>query len=89
MDITDETKSWYFDENINRCGEGCRAMWETDNEAFEESNVMWHINGRTFGNLPELEVCEGTTVVFYFMSLQAGLHTPCVYGQTMTFRNHR
>jgi hypothetical protein len=50
---------------------------------------MAHINGYVFGNGPAFPAYEGENVVWYFMSIQRGIHTVHISGQTMEIENLR
>ena len=52
-------------------------------------NEKYHINGYIYGNLPAFPSCEGEKVVFYFMSLNLGIHTIHINGQTMVLERRR
>ncbi|XP_053377080.1 ferroxidase HEPHL1-like [Mercenaria mercenaria] len=90
-DIANENNNWYFDQNLRRCGDPreCWRLKETENTKFVESNRMHHINGFIYGNLPDFPVCEGESVVWYFASLNLGVHTIHANGQTMIIEKKR
>ncbi|XP_045214555.2 ferroxidase HEPHL1-like [Mercenaria mercenaria] len=90
-DIANENNNWYFGKNLHRCGDPriCWHLKETKNTKFKESNDMYHINGFIYGNLPDFPVCEGENVVWYFMSLNLGVHTIHANGQTMIIDKKR
>lgn len=62
---------------------------ESGDVKFRESNDMYHINGFTYGNLPDFPTCGGENVVWYFMSLNLGIHTIHTNGQTMVIDKKR
>lgn len=90
-DITDETSSHYIGVNLRRCHDPhvCLDLLRRKDEKFIESNKMYHINGYVYGNLPGLDVCEGSDVAIYTFSLAEGIHTMQIYGQTFVIKNHR
>ncbi|KAM9436458.1 ferroxidase HEPHL1-like [Clarias gariepinus] len=80
--VMDENKSWYLGNNIKEFGND-----ESDRESkvFQESNKMPSVNGFMYGNLPNLDLCEGDHVVWHLMGLGSmDLHG--VYFQGNTFQ---
>lgn len=54
-----------------------------DNSGFKASNQMRNINGYMYGNLPDLRMCKGDNVSWYFMGGPAGqMHSVYFYGNT-------
>ncbi|XP_045184314.2 ceruloplasmin-like [Mercenaria mercenaria] len=90
-DVADENNNWYADEHVLSCGNVtlCQSLKEADNEDFMESNKMSHINGFVYGNLPDFTTCEGENIVWYFMSINQGIHTIHANGQTMIIEKKR
>ncbi|XP_045205277.2 hephaestin-like protein [Mercenaria mercenaria] len=90
-DITDENNSWYIEHNLQKCGNlnECTTHHTNGDDDFAKSNEMAHINGYVYGNLPDFNVCKGTSVVWYFMSVQRGIHTLHINGQTMVIERKR
>ncbi|XP_060590444.1 ferroxidase HEPHL1-like [Ruditapes philippinarum] len=90
-DIADENNNLYADQHVSKCGNPtlCQTLKETGDDDFAESNKMPHINGYLYGNLPDYTVCEGENVVWYFMSINDGIHTIHANGQTMIIEKKR
>ncbi|KAL4232107.1 hypothetical protein ACF0H5_009683 [Mactra antiquata] len=88
---TDESRSHYISHNLRRCLDprDCHQLLRNKDKDFISSNKMYHINGYVYGNLPNLDVCEGDDVALYIFSLANGIHSMQIYGQTFTIRNHR
>ena len=76
LNVFDENKSWYLDDNLRMSGID-PAKINKEDEGFMESNLMHAINGRFFGNLEKLEVCYGKRVAWYLGSLgnEVDMHT--------------
>ncbi|KAL5022875.1 hypothetical protein ScPMuIL_002030 [Solemya velum] len=91
FDITNETSSWYGEQNLRRCGNvrECHRLFQTRDADFLNSNLMHNINGYMYGHLPGLDVCEGQRVAVYMFSLNLGYHTVYTYGQTMVVKGRR
>ncbi|KAL3865206.1 hypothetical protein ACJMK2_006822 [Sinanodonta woodiana] len=90
QDVTNENRNWYIDKSILTCGNPaqCKELLDASDPEFEDSNIMFHINGYSFGNIA-FDVCEGENISIHFLSLNDGIHTAQIYGQTMIVRNHR
>lgn len=84
MSVMDENLSWYFNQNIQRFAPGRVGTDYRNDGDFEESNLMHAVNGRVFGNNPELFMEYGSNVTWYLMSLGAeiDLHTFHLHGHT-------
>ncbi|KAL4238712.1 hypothetical protein ACF0H5_003419 [Mactra antiquata] len=91
VDVADEQKTYFTDLNMHRCGNPvlCKRLKEQDDAAFRRSNEIKHINGRSYGNLSPYVAYEGEKVVWYVMSLNLGIHTMHVNGQTMVVNKKR
>ncbi|GFN78603.1 hephaestin-like protein 1 [Plakobranchus ocellatus] len=63
----DENLSLYADDNIQAANLST-ALDKTDPE-FQQSNLMFSINGYSFGNIPGLSMCLGESVSWYVMSM--------------------
>ncbi|EGD81661.1 ferroxidase [Salpingoeca rosetta] len=92
--IVDEGLSSYFSLNINEflhaeSDEQLAAIVADD--GFQESNHMYTINGRVYGNMPGFRVRVGERVRWYLFSFgnQQDLHTPHWHGNTLVHRGHR
>uniref|UniRef100_A0A8D2EHH4 Ceruloplasmin n=1 Tax=Theropithecus gelada TaxID=9565 RepID=A0A8D2EHH4_THEGE len=86
---TDESRSWYSDENIHAFTESGKI--NTSDPGFEESMSMQSINGYIYGNLPNLTMCAEDRVKWYFAGVggEADIHPVYLHGQTLISRNHR
>ncbi|MCI4391509.1 hypothetical protein PGIGA_G00135300 [Pangasianodon gigas] len=80
--VMDENKSWYLKKNIDEFGSD-----ESDREdsGFQESNKMSSVNGFMYGNLPDLDLCEGDHVVWHLLGL-GSVNLFGVYFQGNTFQ---
>ncbi|XP_066512429.1 ferroxidase HEPHL1-like isoform X1 [Hoplias malabaricus] len=87
--VVDENFSWYLDENIQRFCPDCDQ--ESEDENFEESNLMHSINGFVYGNLPTLSVCLGNRVSWHLFGIgnEIDIHTAHFHGHTLLDRGHR
>ena len=52
-------------------------------------NMKYHVNGYIYGNLPDFPACVGEKVALYFMTLNLGIHTMHINGQTMVSERRR
>ncbi|KAF7691732.1 hypothetical protein HF521_010699 [Silurus meridionalis] len=82
FNVMDETESWYLQKNIEQFGSD---ETEKDDQQFQESNKMSSVNGFMYGNLPELNLCEGDHVVWHLMAL-GSVHLYSVYFQGNTIQ---
>ncbi|KAF5901209.1 hephaestin-like protein 1, partial [Clarias magur] len=80
--VMDENESRYLERNIDVFGSD-----ESDKGSpiFQESNKMRSVNGFMYGNLPELDLCEGDHVVWHLMGL-GSVDLYGVYFQGNTFQ---
>ncbi|XP_052767560.1 hephaestin-like protein isoform X1 [Mya arenaria] len=90
-DIADESKSFFFEESIQKCGEpaACKARADAGDEDFGLSNEMHHINGYVYGNQPPFKMSPGDRAVFYVMSLNLASHIMRILGHTMIIKQRR
>ncbi|ESP04555.1 hypothetical protein LOTGIDRAFT_170648 [Lottia gigantea] len=88
MDIADENNAWMIQSNLMKCGDPAQCLQSPD-MGFRQSNVMWHINGYVYGNLPGFEVNVDEKTMWYIMSLNTGIHSISFSGNTLIHRNHR
>ncbi|WAR20263.1 HPHL1-like protein [Mya arenaria] len=90
-DIADESKSFFFEESIQKCGKpgACKARANAGDEDFKLSNEMHHINGYVYGNQPPFQMCPGERAVFYVMSLNLASHIMRILGHTMIIKHRR
>lgn len=86
--IFDENESFYLDKNLARFTTG---SIDTEDEDFQESNLMHAINGYVYGNQPGLIMNQGERVRWYLVALgtEVDLHTPHWHGETVLWRGHR
>ncbi|KAK3576332.1 hypothetical protein CHS0354_039739 [Potamilus streckersoni] len=91
FDSVDESVSWLFDDNLDKCGNrtACEALAASKNINFVNSNLMQSINGYIFGNLPGIVAREGERVAWHIMSLESGIHGVTILGQTFNYMNRR
>ncbi|XP_063078757.1 ferroxidase HEPHL1-like [Engraulis encrasicolus] len=83
--VFDENLSGYLDKNIELNGGELRKK---DDEDFKESNKMHAINGRMYGNLEGLDMCEGDQVVWYTLGVGSQVDIHGVYFQGNVFQRH-
>jgi len=87
--VTDESLSWYIDENTTRFAGTANA----DTDAVAESNLKHNINGYMYGNAPlkSMTMKKGERVRWYLMGMgtEVDLHTPHWHGQTVVFQGMR
>ena len=85
--VIDENISLYIDENIKQFA----AAADTEDEDFQESNLMHGINGLLYGNLKGLNIKEGQNVRWYLMGMgtEVDIHTPHWEGETLIGYGHR
>lgn len=76
FNVLDENESWYLDENLRSNGIDPSKVNKNDDD-FKESNLMHAINGRMYGNLEELDVCQGDEVAWHLSVLgsEVDMHT--------------
>ncbi|KAM4619806.1 ferroxidase HEPHL1 isoform 2-T2 [Polymixia lowei] len=84
--VMDENASWYLEENIDMYGSN---ETNTEDEDFEESNLMHAVNGLMYGNLPGLELCAGEKVVWYTFGLGTEVDIHGVYFEGNTFQRQK
>ncbi len=85
--VIDENISLYIDKNIAEFAPDA----DTEDEDFEESNLMHGINGLLYGNLQGLNIKENEKVRWYLMGMgtEVDIHTPHWDGETLIEYNHR
>ncbi|XP_046689887.1 ferroxidase HEPHL1-like [Silurus meridionalis] len=82
--VMDETESCFLEKNINEFGN----KKNNNTYQFQESNKMRSVNGFMYGNLPELNLCEGDHVVWHLMALgSAHLYSVYFQGNTIQLDN--
>lgn len=80
--VTDESGSWYHDENKKKA-----QNWQQINDEDEdylESNKMHGVNGYLYANLPGLQMCLGDKISWHVIGLgnEVDMHTAYFYGNT-------
>ncbi|GAB1607633.1 hephaestin-like protein 1 [Argonauta hians] len=90
--VFDENKSWYLKDNIKKCGspKSCYTEHRTHDADFLMSNLMYTINGYTYGNGPDFPTCTGSTSAWHFMGMgsNSGLHSIHFEGQVILRDEH-
>ncbi|XP_012936333.1 hephaestin-like protein [Aplysia californica] len=91
----DENKSVFLNDNIRYFlsqaigtagpNTGILAV-DTSDPDFQESNLMYSINGFSFGNIPGLKTCLGDDVTWYVMGMggTSDMHTATFDGNSYT-----
>ncbi|XP_071481629.1 hephaestin-like protein [Diadema antillarum] len=72
----DENKSWYINENIQTYVPQVSDQ-ERETMGFLGSNMMYTVNGYSYGNLPDLELCQGETTRWFVFTVggETSIHT--------------
>lgn len=85
--VTDESESWYHDENKKKANKPDQI---TEDDDYLESNKMHGINGFLYANLPGLELCLGDRVSWHLIGLgnEVDMHTAYFYGNTFTYNGN-
>lgn len=86
--VMNENNSSYLEENVGRFTTTPPA---SDDEGFEESNLMHSVNGYVFGNQPMLTLRKGERVRWYLMAMgtEVDLHTPHWHGNDVVVAGMR
>uniref|UniRef100_A0A8C5STZ0 ferroxidase n=1 Tax=Laticauda laticaudata TaxID=8630 RepID=A0A8C5STZ0_LATLA len=89
--VFDENQSWYLEENVKIYIQGDWNRSHQQDEEFMESNKMHAINGKVYGNLPGLEMCEGDWVNWYLLGMgqEIDVHTVHFHAETFIYRSYR
>ncbi|KAK7486236.1 hypothetical protein BaRGS_00022559, partial [Batillaria attramentaria] len=89
LNVMDENKSWYLDDNINDYCTDPGSV-DKDDEGFQESNLMHGINGRVFGHLDGLEACVGSTVLWHLVGFgtEVDTHSLSISGHSFLASQH-
>jgi len=84
--VENENESLYLDENLAELAQAPHQVATSDEDAFEESNLMHSINGYVYGNGPVFTMRKGQRVRWYTYTLgtEVDLHTPHWHGNTVT-----
>lgn len=74
LNVFDENKSWYLDENIKNNN---LTKVNKEDDGFKESNLLHSINGLFYGNLNGMEVCVGDKLAWHLAVLgnEVDMHT--------------
>jgi FtsP/CotA-like multicopper oxidase with cupredoxin domain len=83
--VMNENNSPFLDENSHTYEKPYQDP-STDEEGFEESNLMHSINGYVYGNEPMITMRKGQRVRWYVMAMgtEVDLHTPHWHGNVVT-----
>ncbi|WP_310528374.1 multicopper oxidase domain-containing protein [Nocardioides sp.] len=89
--VDNENASMHLDRNLAELALSPNQVATSDQEAFEESNLMHSINGYVYGNGPVPTMKVGQRVRWYTFSLgtEVDLHTPHWHGNTETSNGMR
>ncbi len=89
--VENENESPHLDKNLRELAGAPHAISTSDEEAFEESNLMHSINGYVYGNGPVPTMRRGQRVRWYVIALgtEVDLHTPHWHGNTVTMLGMR
>ncbi|XP_072263991.1 ceruloplasmin-like [Pyxicephalus adspersus] len=88
--VFDENKSHYLQDNINLFTRKPQSV-DTENEDFQESNMMHSINGYMYGNQPGLDMCVGDSIRWHMLGLgtEVDIHGIHFSGNTIKVRDTR
>ncbi|XP_036355876.1 ferroxidase HEPHL1-like, partial [Octopus sinensis] len=90
--VFDENKSWYLRDNLKKCGnpKSCYTEHRSHDPDFIQSNLLYAINGYTFGNGPDFSTCTGTTIAWHIMGMgsNSDLHSIHIEGQVFQKDQH-
>lgn len=88
--VTDESMSWYQQENIRTFCSDPDGVDQEDPD-FQESNMMHAINGYMFGNLPGIELCQYRPVAVHLFGMgnEVDIHSVNFQGGTLLDHGHR
>jgi len=91
FEVTNEGESYLLNHNVAEFVTGRGGNESTDDEEFEESNLMHGINGQLYANLRGLTAKAETKVRWYVLSLgtEVDLHSVHWHGHTVAFGGHR
>eukprot|EP00939_MAST-03C_sp_MAST-3C-sp1_P004601 g4601.t1 len=87
MSALDLNKSPYIDLNIRQFTGSPETVDKSDPE-FKESNVMNHVNGRSYCNLEGLHVLQGRESRWYIFAVGNDVATPRWYGHAVSVDGH-
>ncbi|KAI8974063.1 Cupredoxin [Pilobolus umbonatus] len=93
MTTTDEMKSTYFNESVDRVGWTQEHVDKIkDDFLFKESNRMYHINGFIYNNNQDIQLVYGSRVRWYVVSFGVAdndAHTAHWHGATLLHQGRR
>lgn len=89
--VENENASLHLDQNLAELAGAPRSIAASDEEAFEESNLMHSINGYVYGNgpVPVMKVGQRVRWYTYTLGTEVDLHTPHWHGNTVTSNGMR
>jgi manganese oxidase len=89
--VENENASLYLDKNLAELAGSPNQVATSDEDGFEESNLMHSINGYVYGNGPVPTMKVGQRVRWYTFTLgtEVDLHTPHWHGNTVTTNGMR
>jgi hephaestin len=89
--VENENASLYLDRNLQDLAQAPHQVAASDQDGFEESNLMHSINGYVYGNGPMPTIKVGQRVRWYTFTLgtEVDLHTPHFHGNTVVTNGMR
>lgn len=90
--VFDENKSWYIRNNFKKCGNPMACIRENlihDPDQIQ-SNMVFSINGYSYGNGPAFPACTNERVAWHVMSMgsNSDLHSIHFDGQVIDINGH-
>ena len=84
--IFDENISLYLQQNVSEFAPNA----DTNDEDFQESNLMHAINGYVYSNTPGMTMTVGETIRWYLIGLgtEVDMHTPHWHGNVVDSNGH-
>uniref|UniRef100_F6T396 ferroxidase n=1 Tax=Monodelphis domestica TaxID=13616 RepID=F6T396_MONDO len=82
--VFDENDSLFLNENIRKFA-GNPSQVDKNDPGFRQSNLMYSINGYTFGNLPGLDMCLGDKISWHVLSIGSETDVHGIYFSGHTF----
>ena len=89
--VENENASLYLNDNLQNLAQAPHQVASSDEEGFEESNLMHSVNGFVYGNgpVPEMKVGQHVRWYTYTLGTEVDLHTPHWHGNTVTTNGMR
>jgi FtsP/CotA-like multicopper oxidase with cupredoxin domain len=89
--VENENASLYLDRNLQDLAQSPHQVAASDEDGFEESNLMHSVNGFVYGNGPVPTMKVGQRVRWYTFTLgtEVDLHTPHWHGNTVVTNGMR